>query len=147
MDYPCHVVAAGVFLISPAERVLMVQTFNRLGEGLILPGGMVEADESPAAAVAREVPEELGIKITVQRLLAVEHRSAQNGRPSSLQFVFAATESVREDVALALQPDEIAATHWVQRDQVVEHHGLAGQPRMRAALASLDSGAPVYLET
>lgn len=147
MSYPSHVVAAGVFLMSPAERILMVQTFNRLGAGLILPGGLVESDESPATAAAREVTEELGLEITAQRLLAIEHRSAQDGRPSSLQFVFTTQDPVREDVLLALQPDEIEEVHWVHRDQVVGRHGLAGQARMKAALRSLESGVPEYLET
>jgi len=96
MPHPRHFVAAGVFLISPAERFLMVQTFNRRGEGLILPGGMVEENESPAAAASREVAEELGLTVATGRLLAVEHRSKTGDRPSSLQFVFAAESTVEE---------------------------------------------------
>lgn len=125
----------------------MVQTHNRIGSGLILPGGLVEVDESPATAAAREVSEELGIDITVQRLLAIEHRSAQSGRPSSVQFVFAPTKPLQEDLGLSLQPEEIAEAHWVPRDQVVERRALAGQQRTRAALNALDSGVPEYLET
>ena len=147
MTHPSHVAAAAVLLVSPADRILMVQTFNRLGAGLILPGGMVEADESPTAAAAREVAEEVGLLIAVGRLLVVEHRSPADGRPGNLQFVFAAQCPVEESLPLTLQPEEIAEAHWVDRDQVVQRHTLMGQPRLRAALAAFDSGVPAYLES
>lgn len=147
MLHPRHFVAAGVFLISPAGRFLMVQTFNRRGDGLILPGGMVEENESPAAAASREVAEELGLTVTAGRLLAVEHKSETGARPSSLQFVFAADGTIDEEHELKLQPDAIAEASWISRAQVVPRHGAAGQARMQAALNALDSGQPSYLET
>lgn len=91
--------------------------------------------------------EELGLQITADRLLAVEHKAEVNGRPSSLQFVFAAESPVDEGTVLKLQPDEIAEAHWVPRDEVVQRHGVAGQSRMRAALNALDSGVPAYLDS
>jgi len=51
------VMAAGVVIMSPSGRFVMVQTHNRTGQGLILPGGMVEPGESPAEAARREVIE------------------------------------------------------------------------------------------
>jgi 8-oxo-dGTP pyrophosphatase MutT (NUDIX family) len=147
MSCPSHVAAAGVFLLSSAGRILMVQTFNRLGAGLILPGGLVEAGESPSAAGAREAAEEVGLLITIGRLLAVEHRASAHGHPPNLQFVFVAKHPLDESVPLTLQPEEIAEACWVDRDQVVPRHTPAGRPRMRAALAALDSGIPAYLET
>ena len=145
--HPRHLVAAGLFLISPQGRFLLVQTFNRIGAGLILAGGMVEDNESPATAASREVAEEVGLRVKTGRLLAVEHRAKVDGRPSSLHFVFTAEDTVDEDAVLELQPEEIAETHWVHRDQVAQLHGPAGRPLMHAALAALDSGVPGYLET
>jgi 8-oxo-dGTP diphosphatase len=147
MSPPSHAVSAGVFLVSPAARFLMVQTFNRLGAGLVLPGGMVETGESATAGAEREVAEELGLQVAVHRLLAVEHRTRRNGRPSSIHLVFAAAGTVEESADLTLQPEEIAEVHWVHRDDVIERHVGAGQLRMQAALTALDSGTPGYLET
>lgn len=125
----------------------MVQTLNRVGAGLILPGGLVEEGESPAEAAAREVAEEVGLDVVADRLLAVEHQAESDGRPANLQFVFTARLAVAEDASLALQPEEVAEACWVDRGNVVQRHVLAGQSRMAAALRSLDSGIPVYLET
>ncbi len=147
VSIPRYIVAAGLVLSSQEGRILMVQTFNRLGAGLILPGGLVEAGESPALTTSREVAEELGLQVTAERLLAVEHRAEAAGRPPSMQFVFAANQLIDERETLNLQPDEIAEAHWVERGQAADRHTLAGQARMRAALVALDSGSPAYLET
>jgi 8-oxo-dGTP pyrophosphatase MutT (NUDIX family) len=55
-----------------------------------LPGGAVEPDEDPAAAVAREVREELGIEVALQDVIGVyggpEFRiTYRNGRPGPLR--------------------------------------------------------------
>ncbi|WP_407941468.1 NUDIX domain-containing protein [Microlunatus kandeliicorticis] len=125
----------------------MVQTFNRLGQGLILPGGLVEEGEPPHQAAVREAEEELGLRVEVDRLLAIEHHSAFNGRPSSLQFVFAAADVISNDFAPRLQPDEIAEARWVKESEAVELHGAAGRARMAAALEASRTGIPAYLAT
>lgn len=147
MGHARHIVAAGLVLSSPPGRILMVQTFNRIGTGFILPGGLVEAGEAPATAAAREVAEELGLELSADRLLAVEHQAEAGGRPSSLQFVFSHDRTVDEHLRLTLQPDEIAEAHWIDRDHVAQRHGVTGQARMEAALHALDSGVPRYLAT
>ncbi|MFI7466886.1 NUDIX domain-containing protein [Nonomuraea sp. NPDC049646] len=52
------------------------------------PGGMPEANESPAAAARREIKEELGLDIRVGRLLAVDWVSPHGPRDNSLMFIF-----------------------------------------------------------
>jgi 8-oxo-dGTP diphosphatase len=57
-----------------AGRVLLVRpTYKEHWE---IPGGMVEASESPHEAPAREVAEELGIDRPVGRLLCVDWGAA-----------------------------------------------------------------------
>lgn len=72
-ELPHKIIAAGV--IYKRGKILIQQ---RLSEGLLgglweFPGGKVEADESLAECVAREVREELGIEIRVgKEILAVD---------------------------------------------------------------------------
>jgi len=44
--------------------------------GWELPGGVVEADESPADACRREVREELGLDVEVGELMCVDYNRA-----------------------------------------------------------------------
>ena len=118
-------------------RLLMVKTHNR--DTLILPGGLVEQGESPAAAGRREVREEVGLDVSVGRILAVQYLDAEGKRPSSVQFVFDSEPLVGSPV-LALQADEIAAAHWIDPVEATALHGARGQARLRAALIAHSGG-------
>jgi ADP-ribose pyrophosphatase YjhB (NUDIX family) len=63
-------VAADVLIRDEAGRVLLVDPTYK--DGWDLPGGMVEANESPRAAAARELGEELGLTVPLGRVLAIE---------------------------------------------------------------------------
>lgn len=60
------IVAAGVVVVDDAGRVLLVQRGHEPSRGRwSLPGGKVEAGETPAEAAAREVAEETGLIVDV----------------------------------------------------------------------------------
>ena len=147
MCAPRHSVASALRVTGDAGRVLMVQTWNRMGDGLILPGGMVDSGESPMQAASREAAEELGLDIQASRLLVIEHRQESDQRPPSIHFVFAADRIVAENHDLVLQAEEIAEAHWVNPADLEQSHVPIGRPRMQAVLRAFTAGAPVYLET
>ena len=63
-------IGAGLLCRDADDRILLVQpTYKPTWE---LPGGAVEAGESPAACAAREVKEELGVDLPIGRLLVVD---------------------------------------------------------------------------
>ncbi|MEM8904540.1 MAG: NUDIX domain-containing protein [Actinomycetota bacterium] len=58
------------------DRVLLVATVEPDGARTwTLPGGRIEHGEDPIAAVVREVDEEAGLRVEVDRLLGVDARS------------------------------------------------------------------------
>ncbi|GIF05447.1 NUDIX domain-containing protein [Actinoplanes siamensis] len=63
-------VGAGVLLSDDGGRVLLVEPAYK--DDWEIPGGAVEADESPCAAVVREVQEELGLPVLPGRLLVTD---------------------------------------------------------------------------
>ncbi len=144
MPLPSHCAAAGLLIRSTAGRVLLVKTFNR--SSLILPGGIIEADEPPAEAAEREVLEELALTIKADRLLVVEHQPPRPGRPSVLQFVFGADRTIDADVPLRLQPDEIEAVSWLTDDQAVERHDPIARRRAAAMFAAERDRQVRYLD-
>ena len=68
-------VAVGAIVFDDDGRVLVVQRARPPAQGLwSVPGGKVEAGESIAAAVAREVREETGLDVEVGPLVEVVER-------------------------------------------------------------------------
>jgi 8-oxo-dGTP pyrophosphatase MutT (NUDIX family) len=93
---------AGALITSPDGRVVMYDVSYR--DYLELPGGAVEAGESPPAACARECQEELGVDIEVGRLLALDHQTDGGDRGDSVMFVY--DGGVIEESALRATPTD-----------------------------------------
>ncbi|GLW90395.1 NUDIX domain-containing protein [Actinokineospora globicatena] len=79
--------SAGVIFRDHVGAVLWVEPTYK--DNWEIPGGTVEADESPWAAASREIGEELGLPGgLVGRLLVVDHVHAYDDRPEGMAFVF-----------------------------------------------------------
>jgi 8-oxo-dGTP pyrophosphatase MutT (NUDIX family) len=78
--------AAGVLLRDAEVRVLLVEPSYK--PNWEIPGGAVEADESPWATATRESAEELGWGRPLGRLLVVDYVGPQDSRPEGVVFVF-----------------------------------------------------------
>lgn len=140
---PTHQAAAAVLILNEFGQVLMVA--NPYRDRLVLPGGIVESDESPAKAAAREVQEETSLVVTPTRLLALEHLPAGDQGPSGLRFIFD-THSVSNDVPLVPQPDEVSELLWLHPAEAVARHTARGQHRLELALRAKDSSSTYYLD-
>lgn len=135
-------VAAGCLFLDDAGRVLLVKpTYKEPWE---IPGGGVEADESPRAACRREVREELGLDRAPGRLLCVDHRGAVAGVcGDGLRFLFAGGTLSRADTEhFVLDDTEHSQWRFVAADELDEYVVPALARRIRACLA----GDAVYLE-
>jgi 8-oxo-dGTP pyrophosphatase MutT (NUDIX family) len=78
--------AAGVLFRDCGGRVLFVEPSYK--PNWEIPGGAVEADESPWDAAAREIWGELGLNRQLGRLLVVDYVRPQDSRPEGVMFVF-----------------------------------------------------------
>jgi ADP-ribose pyrophosphatase YjhB (NUDIX family) len=79
-------VVAGVLFRSEDGRVLLVEPSYK--SNWEIPGGSVEAEESPWDGAVRELREELGWTREIGRLLVVDHVRASEPRPEGIVFVF-----------------------------------------------------------
>src|SRR5712691_8944824 len=78
--------AAGALFCDEAGGILLVNPVYK--PTWDLPGGAVEAEESPHATCRREVAEELGLDRPVGRVLAVDWVPSRPGRPEGLILVY-----------------------------------------------------------
>jgi len=140
---PLHIAAAAALITNTSGQTLLVS--NPYRDGLVLPGGLIEQDESPATAAEREALEEVGLDVTVIRLLVVQHKPVYGIKPSSLQFVFDC-DPVDDDVLLRLQADEISGTYWLDEEMAVSRHTARGQARLGQAFVARAQGSTVYMD-
>lgn len=138
-------IGAGLLCRDADDRVLLVQpTYKPTWE---VPGGVVEAGESPAACVAREVREELGLDLPIGRLLVVDWLPVRPPKTEGLMMQF--DGGVLEDTdtrRFRLPADELAAWRWfsgAELDDVLPDYMAR---RTRVALDAARSGSTVYLE-
>jgi len=136
---------AGALLSDDQGRVLLVEpTYKPYFE---IPGGSVEADESPRAAVVRELKEELGLPVQPGRLLVVDWVPPRLGRTEGLMMVFdggvltpAQTEQIR------LPADELRSWAWCTEQQAGERLSELLARRISAAVRARAEGTVAYLE-
>ncbi len=138
-------IGAGMICRDTDARVLLVQpTYKPTWE---IPGGVVEARESPAAAVAREVHEELGVELPVGRLLVVDWLPVRPPKTEGLMMQFdggLVDDSVTR--RFCLPPDELRDWRFFAADELDEVLPDYMARRTRRALELAAIGQSGYLE-
>ena len=127
---------------STDDRVLLCQlTYKR---DFDLPGGVVEVSESPQLAVAREVEEELGLKVEAGRLLLTDWLPPWGGWDDAVCLVF--DGGTHEQTVLAdvvMQEREIRDVRFCTLEEVDELAADFTARRVRAAVG----GSQPYTES
>lgn len=116
-----------------------------------IPGGAVEADESPYAAVVRELKEELGLRVQPRRLLVTDWVPPRPGRTEGLIMVFDGGVLTPEQTAqIRLPAEELRSWAWCTEQEAGERLSellarrivLAGGPAAAASTFEPDPGVP-----
>ncbi|WP_198012418.1 NUDIX domain-containing protein [Promicromonospora sukumoe] len=137
--------AASVVFTDHAGRVLLCEpTYKQVWEA---PGGAVELGESPRAAGAREVREELGLELDPGRLVVVDHVSAVDGRTEALVLVYDGGRlTEQQTAAIRLPEDELRSWSWCTVDEARERMRPLVARRIAAALHAITNGGVAELE-
>jgi 8-oxo-dGTP diphosphatase len=136
---------AAALIRDQAGQVLLVDPVYRETWGL--PGGSVEAEESPQAACRREIDEELGLDRLAGRILAVDWVPSRPELPEGLILIYdGGTLTSSEISAIRVPPDELAGFALVPAGEVAERVTPLLARQISASLAALAAGTVASLE-
>lgn len=137
---PRKVVGAGVLCTDPTGRVLLVEPVYK--DNWEIPGGVVEAGETPFDGAAREVTEELGLTLAPGRLLVVDWSAKNDG----IMFVFdgGVLDGART-AEIVLQAAELRGWAWCTPEMADERLSAPMARRIAAARTAL-TGTTRYLQ-
>jgi ADP-ribose pyrophosphatase YjhB (NUDIX family) len=135
-------VAAGLLIRDGQGRVLLVNPTYK--PGWDIPGGLVEPGESPGQAAAREVVEEVGLRITPGALLVVDW-APHPATGDRLLFVFDGGVRAAGDPQPVPDGDEIGEVRFWPVGRLDEATPARLARRLRVALRAC-SGGEVYAE-
>ncbi|MDT5028081.1 MAG: hypothetical protein QOE61_4507 [Micromonosporaceae bacterium] len=137
--------AAAVLLRDADERVLLVEPVYK--DDWEIPGGGVDADESPLAAAVREMKEELGMSVVPGRLLVVDWVPPRPGRTDGVMFVYdGGVLDPAHESGIQLPPEELRSWAWSTPAEADSRLSDLLARRVRAALRALSAGVTLYLE-
>ena len=103
--------------VEQAGRVLLVRRAVNPAKGMwALPGGYMDAGEMPEAALRREVLEEVGLAVTVERLLAIYPMVNGNGPSQGIVLAYRAVP-LNGETELTPQ-DDVSEAGWFGPDEV-----------------------------
>ena len=118
-------VSVGAIVVNQEGKVLLLDHVLRPGSGWGVPGGFINHNEQPEAAVKREICEEIGLKIeslellqarTTRRHVEILFRAKGNGKVEAKSF-------------------EIKKAGWFGLDEMPEEMSRAQKRVIRQALA------------
>lgn len=142
---PAKRMGAGLLIRDDAGRPMLVEPAYK--PDWEIPGGVVEADESPRECVIREVREELGITVDPGRLLVIDYQHAESQRTESLMFIFdggVLDEAERDELNLA--DEELISYAFVEPAELGSLTSARLAQRVQHALGVASSAGVAYLE-
>ena len=138
-------IGVGVLLFHRGDLLIVQPTYS---PGWILPGGTVEAEESPLEALYREVREETDLLIEPMKLLATDYIANRDAKGEYLQLLFSAKDLSDEQAqSIRLQAYELKDYKFVSLDEAYKMLTPLVAERVQNALRSLEQEiAAPYLE-
>ena len=137
--------AAGALIRDEQGRILLVKPVYK--GGWSLPGGVVEADESPKTACIREIREELGLDQAIGRMLVVDYTPSYGEKTESLMFIYDGGVVEGADLAsIHLQAEEIEDYGLFAAKELPKAMSRSLRRRILAAWEQLGEGGGIYLE-
>ncbi|MFC5137674.1 NUDIX hydrolase [Actinomycetospora rhizophila] len=124
-DTPKHSVSVAGIVVDDQDRVLVIQ--RRDNNRWEPPGGVLELDETPDEGARREVLEETGVRVVVERLTGV-YKNMSKG-------IVALVFLCRPEIGIPVTTDESRDARWITLNEVDLSMSPAFSVRVRDAFS------------
>ena len=137
--------SAGMLLFDEQGQLLVVEpTYKETWE---IPGGVVEANESPRQAAIREIEEELGLRVEPLRLLGVDYSDESENRTESLHFIFLGPVLMAEEIdSINLEANELCSYRLLPPKKATKLLNKKLRRRVRRCLKVVGKKRTLYME-
>ncbi len=136
--------ATALFLDRQNNLLLVKPTYRPFW---LLPGGVIEENESPRRACLREVKEELGLDISIEKLLCIDYRSSDDMRSEVLEFIFFGGVLSPNDIQrITLPLAELSEYRFVPLEEALLLVTDRLGKRLSPSLHALKNNVTAYLE-
>jgi 8-oxo-dGTP diphosphatase len=118
-------------------------------EWWLLPGGGMDALESPLTNIKRELREELGLEVTPTRLLAIDYHvmpPANDILHEKIDFLFYAPLTQTQFAAISLQATELTDKKLIVPDEFAAYLPSWQAKRAATALRALRENRTIYAQ-
>ena len=128
-EYPkMPLVGVGGVVVKGQQILLVRRARAPLRGQWSLPGGLVETGETLAAAVRREIAEETGLRVRVERIVEVLDCMTRDSR-RRVQYHYVLVDFLcRVQGGRLRAASDVSEARWVRRDQLAKY-GLRAVPR------------------
>ena len=142
---PKKVVSAGVLLFNNRQELLILNTTSYKDHWEI-PGGIVEADESPRQACLREIKEETGLSLKQARLLVIDYKMLRDRITDSFQMIFYGGTLTRKKIQqIRLPKSEASDFKFLPPNRAAKLLGSSVGERILWATKALKNKQVLYL--
>ena len=142
---PTKRMGAGCLFFDAEGRILLVKPNYK--EGWEIPGGVVEADESPRLSAQRETLEEIGLECQIGRLLVIDYSDKVGDKSESLMFIFDGGVLSQDEIeSIVLQAEELDEFIFVEVDELPAPMNSTLARRVRAAWQQRENPTDSYIE-
>ena len=143
--FPKNRAGAGVIFFNDKKEILILKPNYR--DNWILPGGVIDPNESPRQTVIREIKEELDLELKNPRFICVDYKHSQGIKPDGYFFIFYGGELSKNQIKkIKLQNEELLEYKFsdILQAQNLLIYGIKN--RLNTCLEAIEKNTSFYLE-
>ncbi|MGC9599370.1 MAG: NUDIX hydrolase [Minisyncoccia bacterium] len=145
-NIPKKRMGTGALIFNEKSEVLIVKPTYK-GHWSV-PGGVVDANESPREACMREIKEEIGLIMPELHFICVAYqRNSGTEKGESLQFMFYGGVLIQDTIEqIVISKEEIAEFKFVDMKMALSLLNSALANRLSLSMEAIKKNQPFYLE-